>query len=266
MTWGFSSYETRFRWAAALWAVLMTIWCMSPLAWWVRLTGAAVWVAVTVGVSLRVAWWRPRLARDVPLFLVADGLPTGELEALIRNLLAAGYRFQTVSEAWARPARKAVALTFDGGTREAHDVLLPLARRLGVAVTCFASDAGLRDAEHLKPLELREMARSGHMELGGALAAVPEGEEALRAAVLAGRHWLTGVAGASPAAFAYAPGPRAAELAKAAEAAGYRLAMTEGHAAARPAEAPFAVARTRIPAGLRPWQAYLLATRGRHHV
>ena len=31
MTWGFSSYETRFRWAAAAWVVLMTIWCMKNI-------------------------------------------------------------------------------------------------------------------------------------------------------------------------------------------------------------------------------------------
>ena len=264
MTWGFSSFETRFRWAAALWAILMTVWCMSPLPMGARAAGGVAWVAITVAVSARFAWWRPRLPREVPICLLAEVEP-GLLEPLIRNLLASGYRFQTVGEALERPLRKSVVLTFDGGGREQFTVLLPLLRRLGVKATCFVSDQGMRDAGHLKPLELQEMARSGLIELGGAL---PEGvgadDEALRAAAVRGRHWLTGVAGRLPVAFAYAPGPGAEALARAAKGAHYRLAMTVGARTETFAKAPFAVARRRLPAGLRPWQAYLLATRGRY--
>ncbi len=263
MTWGFSSYETRFRWAAALWAIVMTVWCMAPLPWKARALGAALWVAVTVGASLRFAWWRPRLARDVPIFLKAPVAPE-LLGPLVRNLLAAGYRFQTVSEAVEAPARKSVALTFDGGGRETLSTLLPFLRRLSVKATCFVSDAGMRDAEHLKPLELQEMARSGLVEFGGMLAEAPQGAEAARAAVLRGRHWLTGVLGRLPAAFAYAPGPGAEALAEAAEAAHYRVALTEGGKPRPVAEAPFAVPRRSLDASLRPWQAYLLVTRGRY--
>lgn len=263
MTWGFASFETRFRWAAALWAVLMTVWCMSPLPWGVRAVGGAVWVAITAAASARFAWWRPRLPREVPICLLAEVDP-GTLEPLVRNLLASGYRFQTVGEALARPTRKSVVLTFDGGGREQFTVLLPLLRRLGVKATCFVSDQGMRDAGHLKPLELQEMARSGLIELGGAL---PDGAgegEALLAAVVRGRRWLTGVTGRLPEAFAYAPGPGAALLARAAEAAHYRVAMTVGPRTEPFARAPFAVARRPLPPGLRPWQAYLLATRGRY--
>ena len=89
MTWGFSSFETRFRWAAALWAILMTVWCMSPLPWQARVIGGLVWVAITIGVSLRFSWWRPRLPREVPICLVA-GVDVALLEPLVRNLLAAG--------------------------------------------------------------------------------------------------------------------------------------------------------------------------------
>ena len=241
MTWGFSSFETRFRWAAALWAILMTVWCMSPLPWQARAIGGLVWVAITVGVSLRFAWWRPRLPRETPICLVAD-VDVALLEPLVRNLQAAGYRFQTVGEALEAPVRKAVALTFDGGTRDHFTVLLPFLRRMGVKATCFVSDSGMRDAEHLKPLELQEMARSGLIELGGWADDTAGDDAALRQAVVRGRRWLTGVTGHLPVAFAYAPGPKAEAF----------------------AQAPFAVTRRRLPAGLRPWQAYLLATRGRY--
>ena len=264
MTWGFSSFETRFRWAAALWAILMTVWCMSPLPWQVRAIGGLVWVAITVGVSLRFAWWRPRLPREVPICLVA-GVDVALLEPLVRNLLAAGYRFQTVGEALESPVRKGVVLTFDGGTRDHFTTLLPFLRRMGVKATCFVSDSGMRDAEHLKPMEMQEMVRSGLIELGGWLDAATDDPSALRQAVVRGRRWLTGVTGRLPVAFAYAPGPHAEALAQAAQEAHYRLALTEGTGRPQPfAKAPFAVTCRRIPAGLRPWQAYLLATRGRY--
>lgn len=264
MTWGFSSFETRFRWAAALWAILMTVWCMSPLPWQARAIGGLVWVAITIGVSLRFSWWRPRLPREVPICLVA-GVDVALLEPLVRNLLAAGYRFQTVGEALESPVRKAVVLTFDGGTRDHFTILLPFLRRMGVKATCFVSDSGMRDAEHLKPMEMQEMVRSGLIELGGWLDVAADDPVALRQTVVRGRRWLTGVTGRLPMAFAYAPGPHAAALAQAAQEAHYRLALTEGTGRPQPFDkAPFAVTRHRIPAGLRPWQAYLLATRGRY--
>lgn len=265
MTWGFSSYETRFRWAAAIWAILMTVWCMAPTPWAVRLAGAALWVAITLAVSARFAWWRPRLARDVPLFVLAP-LKPALLGPLVRSLLASGYHFQTVSEALERPARKTVVLTFDGGTRDALSTLLPFLRGLSVKATCFVSDQGMRDAEHLKPLELQEMARSGLVEFGGTLPDPPADAEALRTAVLRERHWLTGVLGQLPAAFAYAPGPNAETFAQAARAAHYRLALTEGSRVAPIAQNPYAVPRRRLDPTLKPWQAYLFVTRGRHRL
>ncbi len=183
MTWGFSSYETRFRWIAALWAILMTVWCMSPLPWEVRLIGGGVWVAVTVLASACFAWWRPRSAREIPIFLSMEGvseeisgvsrpervLRPSELEALIRNLLSAGYRFQTVREALIAPVRKSVVLVVDGGTRDGLSVLLPLLRRLRVKATCFVACHEAGDPRFLKSLELQEMGRSGWVEFGGTL-------------------------------------------------------------------------------------------------
>ena len=100
--------------------------------------------------------------------------------------------------------RKTVVLTFDGGTRDHFTILLPFLRRMGVKATCFVSDSGMRDAEHLKPMEMQEMVRSGLIELGGWLDVATDDPAALRQTVVRGRRWLTGVTGRLPMAFAYA--------------------------------------------------------------
>lgn len=268
MTWGFSSYETRFRWAAALWAILMTIWCMSPLSGTVRLVGVGIWVLLTVIVSIPFAWWRPRSARDVPIFLQADALlgATAEFRLLVKNLVASGYRFQTVSEAVRTPVRKSVVFTFDAGTRDIREVLLPLVRELEVKVTCFVTDRGCTDENYLKPLELQELVRSGFVELGGTMM-LPAGEptaEELHDALFKTRNWVTGVSGYLPFAFAYPTGADVEVLRPIVEEAGYRIGMTLGRVA-RPVEVDkYDVRRRILPAGQRPWQTYLLVTRGRY--
>lgn len=279
MTWGLSSYETRFRWFAAVWAILMTVWCMSPLPWRVRLMGGGLWIAVTVLVSVRFAWWRPRSARDVPIFLSMGGVseevsdavrpersvrPT-ELEALVLNLLSAGYRFQTVREALTAPVRKSVVLVVNGGTRDCLAELLPLLRRLGVKATCFVACHGADDPRFLKSLELKEMARSGKIEIGGCLGSGPvSSPEALREAVERNRNWLTGILGALPYAFVYPEGGCDTEtLQGVLREAGYRAALFEAAKAYPSVSDPFAIPCRALPRGLRHWQAYLLATRGR---
>lgn len=268
MTWGFSSYETRFRWAAALWAVLMTIWCMSPLPGGIRLIGAGLWILVTVVISLPFAWWRPRQARDVPIFLQADALLDApeELKALVKNLVASGYRFQTVSEAVRAPIRKSVVFTFDRGTRDILEMLLPLVKALEIRVTCFVTDRGCTDERYLKPLELQELVRSGLVELGGSMIP-PEGNpsaEELHEALFKTRNWVTGVSGHLPFAFAYPGGEASDELRTIVEEAGYRVGMSVGRVA-RPVEVDrYDVRRRVIPGGYRPWQSYLLVTRGRY--
>ena len=285
MTWGFSSYETRFRWAAALWAVLMTVWCMCPLSWQVRLIGAAVWVAITVLSTLHFAWWRPRIARDIPIFLSMDGVAPDpireeypkktvtpeELRILVRNLLAAGYRFQTVHEAVTAPVRKAVVLTFNGGTRDGLGYLLPILKQYGVKATCFVPGDGetASDEFHLKPLELREMARSGLVGFGGTLPPETPADtdpETLTHMIRRNRHWLSGILGRLPTAFAYPNGKYSEPFENALRAAGYTIAFEDAKVMRRIDEAPFRVHRRPIPRGLLPWQAYLLATRGRYRV
>lgn len=268
MTWGFASYETRFRWAAALWAILMTVWCMSPLPGSVRLIGAAVWILMTVVLSLPFAWWRPRQARDVPIFLQADALMASpaELKTLVKNLVVSGYRFQTVSEAVRAPIRKSVVFTFDCGTRDILEVLLPLVRELEVKVTCFVTDRGCTDERYLKPLELQELVRSGWVELGGTMV-LPEGEpsaEELHDALFRTRNWVTGVSGHLPFAFAYPGGEATDVLRPIVEEAGYRIGMTLGRVT-RPVDTDkYDVRRRIVPGGNRPWQTYLLVTRGRY--
>lgn len=275
MTWGLSSYETRFRWIAAIWAVILTGFCFSALSWKIRVAGALLWVAITVLLSLRYAWWRPRGAREIPLFLLLGRTtPDGQsvwaldfdgLERLIRNLLAAGYRFQTLPEALAAPVRKSVVMTFDGGSREALDRLLPILRHWNARATLFVTDRGELDPRRVKPLEVQELARSGLVAFGGSVEplAADATPEAWQAAIVRNRQWIAGVLGYLPEVFAYPEGVKPETLQPVVQAAGYRYAMTVGRILQPVAAAPFAIPRRPIPAKCKPWQAYLLATRGR---
>ncbi len=282
MTWGLSSYETRFRWAAALWAVLMTIWCMSPIPWQVRLIGALIWVAITVLVSLRTAWWRPRSARNVPIILVADGVSETPirpdfpqhtmrpeaLDTLIRNLLVAGYNFQTVSEALAAPMRKSVVLTFDGGSRDAHATLLPILQRYHAKATCFVHTLEDNDHDVVTPLEIREMQSSGLIEIGATLTLSGETTvdgETLLNLLTRNRNRLTGILGQLPVAFAYPIG-MSASWRPLVEAAGYKLAFGDANKQAPSLDDKLNIRRRHIPRKCKPLQAYLLATRGAYHI
>ncbi|MGN0885683.1 MAG: polysaccharide deacetylase family protein [Candidatus Spyradenecus sp.] len=275
MNWGFASYETRFRWVAAIWAVILTGWCFADTNWKVRVVGALLWVIITVVLSLRFAWWRPRSEREVPIFLLlgrrsesgADEtfLSLAGLEVLIRNLLAAGYRFQTVTEAIVAPARKSVAMTFDGGAREILGSLLPILQRYKVKATLFVTKAGEREANSLKPLEIQELVRSGLIEIGGTVEplAADAPQEAWQAAIAHTRHWIAGVVGQLPRVFAYPQGVQPEQLEEAVRAAGYTEAMSVGRQLRPVKDAPFDIRRRLISGNCKPWQAYLLATRGR---
>ena len=275
MNWGFASYETRFRWVAAIWAVILTGWCFADTNWKVRVVGALLWVIITVVLSLRFAWWRPRSEREVPIFLLlgrragtgpdAAFLPLADLEVLIRNLLAAGYRFQTVSEAIVAPARKSVVMTFDGGARETLGALLPMLQRHTVKATLFVTNAGEHESSSLKPLEIQELVRSGLVEIGGTVDPLPAEatQEAWQEAISHSRHWIAGVVGQLPRVFAYPQGTSAEQLEGAVRAAGYTEAMGTGRQLRPVKDAPFDIHRRIIPAGCKSWQAYLLATRGR---
>ncbi len=281
MTWGLSSYETRIRWAAGLWAVLMTAWCMCPLPWYWRLAGAGIWLGITLLASLSFAWWRPRSDRNVPIFLSIDTvaetppfpqlekrtLRPQELKTLAYHLTAAGYRFQTVSEALSTPARKSIVFTFSSGTRDLHQTLFPLLSQLKLKATLFVTAQGETNSDFLKPLELQEMLRSGAVEIGATLPQMPENatDEDIAAELQGTRNWIAGVIGQLPTAFAYPHNADVARIEPLVRKAGYKVAFTEGRRPQAITEANrYQVPRNPIPRDAKPWQAYLLATRGRY--
>lgn len=280
MTLGLSSYEARFRWLAIIWVVLMTIWVMCPLAWQTRLIGAAIWLGVTLVISLLVAWWRPRSSRDVPVFLclrnVADApidaahpeatISPKTLETLIIRLKAANYRLMTASEAIAAPDQKAVVLTFDGGSRDAFFNLFPVLKKLHAKATCFVPALDPQNVDHLKSLEIQEMVRSGLVEIGSTVTAEQASSATLPDDIRRTRNWMTGVLGHLPTLFSLPIDVAPEAIRAAALGAGYKYLFTAGKYMRPVAEAPDDIRRRVIPGNRRPLQIYLLATRGRYRV
>lgn len=275
-----SSYEARFRWLAAIWAVLMTIWVMCPLPWQTRLLGVAIWLGVTLAISLLIAWWRPRSSSDIPIFLSfrhvsptpvdpahpEATIPPAALEKLIRNLKAAGYRLQTASEAIAAPDRKSVVMTFDGGTRDAFFALFPILRKLNAKATCFLPPLDPLNADHLKVLEIQEMVRSGLVEFGATIHPEQADSPTLADDLKRTRNWMTGVLGHLPTYFSIPLNCAPEAIRTAARAVGYKYLFTTGKYMRPVAEAPDDIRRRIIPGNRRPLQIYLLATRGRYRV
>lgn len=280
MTLGLSSYEARFRWLAIIWVVLMTIWVMCPLAWQTRLIGAAIWLGVTLAISLLVAWWRPRSSRDVPVFLclrnVADApidaahpeatISPKTLETLIIRLKAANYRLMTASEAIAAPDQKAVVLTFDGGSRDAFFNLFPVLKKHHAKATCFVPALDPQNVDHLKSLEIQEMVRSGLVEIGSTVTAEQATSATLPDDIRRTRNWMTGVLGHLPTLFSLPIDVAPEAIRAAALGAGYKYLFTAGKYMRPVAEAPDDIRRRVIPGNRRPLQIYLLATRGRYRV
>lgn len=280
MTLGLSSYEARFRWLAIIWVVLMTIWVMCPLAWQTRLIGAAIWLGVTLAISLLVAWWRPRSSRDVPVFLclrnVADApidaahpeatISPKTLETLIIRLKAANYRLMTASEAIAAPDQKAVVLTFDGGSRNAFFNLFPVLKKHHAKATCFVPALDPQNVDHLKSLEIQEMVRSGLVEIGSTVTAEQATSATLLDDIRRTRNWMTGVLGHLPTLFSLPIDVEPEAIRAAALSAGYKYLFSAGKYMRPVAEAPDDIRRRVIPGNRRPLQIYLLATRGRYRV
>ncbi len=280
MTLGLSSYEARFRWLAIIWVVLMTIWVMCPLAWQTRLIGAAIWLGVTLAISLLVAWWRPRSSRDVPVFLclrnVADApidaahpeatISPKTLETLIIRLKAANYRLMTASEAIAAPDQKAVVLTFDGGSRDAFFNLFPILKKHHAKATCFVPALDPQNVDHLKSLEIQEMVRSGLVEIGSTVTAEQATSATLPEDIRRTRNWMTGVLGHLPTLFSLPVDVAPEAIRAAALSAGYKYLFSAGKYMRPVAEAPDDIRRRVIPGNRRPLQIYLLATRGRYRV
>lgn len=280
MTLGLSSYEARFRWVAIIWVVLMTIWIMCPLAWQTRLIGAAIWLGITLILSLLVAWWRPRSSRDVPIFLclrhVANKpldaehpeatISPATLEQLIIKLKAANYRLLTASEAIQTPDQKSVILTFDGGARDAFFELFPILRKHHAKATCFIPECAALDTDHLRTLEIKEMVRSGLVEFGSTLTPELATSQALVDTLKHARNWLTGVLGHQPTLFSIPVDTPPETIRDAATAVGYHYLFTTGKYMRPVDAAPTDIHRRIIPGNRSVLQIYLLATRGRYRV
>jgi peptidoglycan/xylan/chitin deacetylase (PgdA/CDA1 family) len=276
MTWGFSSYETRIRWIAALWAILTTVIVTSPLSWPVTFIVLGGWVALTIIPSLAFAWWRPRVTRGVPIFLrfVSIGdepnpsepekntIRPKELDRLIYNLLVAGYQFQTVDEALASPARKSIVMTFDGGYRDNIHQLLPLLKKYNVKATCFITNRCDADPRYLKALEIQEVVRSGLVSFSIYLPSdVPAVD--VKDFLRENRHWLIGITRHIPRAVAIAANQMNPSLQKAIQETGFDVAFITHRKMHPVSDAPYAIHRQPILRDYHGWQAYFLVTRGR---
>ena len=274
--------EWTIRLCLALWTAALAAMCLAPLPGWARLGAAVAWVAVGVVASVRFAWWRPRVPRGCPLFLMLHAVSDDvvdpdcpnntirpkELERLILDLRRAGYTFHTVGEVLAEPGERRVALTFDDGFVDNFTTLLPILRRLGAKATCYVTNRGLTAPERfLTAAQIREMDASGLVEFGGhtaghtVLTEVPK--EVAKREIEENRAWLTEVLGKPPATFAYPCGAFTNETIALVREAGYSAALTMRKGMRPVAEAPFRIHRQIVPRGCRPWQAYLIATRGR---
>ncbi len=274
------SYETTFRLVAGLWILAMGALCFVPYGW----LGAVVLFVIGGLLSAKVAWWLPRVKPSLPVFLmlhsVSDNvvdetcanntLRPAELERLIIDLKAAGYTFQTATEAVTKPCRRSMCLTFDDGYVDNYNELFPILQRQQVKATCFVTNQGTTDAAFVTPEQICEMRDSGLVEFGGHTAChTPLGKmhrDATREAVAQNLSWLQKVLGKRPKIFAYPCGEYTQETIDEIRKLGITYAFTM-HKKMRPvADNPLCIHRQIIPRGKTPVQAYLLATRGKYKV
>ena len=229
----------------------------------------------------RCTWWWPCWPADVPAFLMLHSVaseivdPTcpnntirpDELERLIVRLKRRGYAFRTFSEAVANPGVRSVVLTFDDGYVDNYETLLPILIRQQVPATCFVTSRGESDARFLSPAQIKAMAESGLVEIGGHTAShsvldrIPP-EEARRE-IVENKLWLEKIVGKNVTAFAYPCGGENDTVVQLVRDAGYLCAAAMVKKMLPPATDAYRIHRQIIPRGLKTWQAYLLATRGK---
>ena len=233
-------------------------------------------------VSARALFWWPRRPAGVPAVLmlhsVSEGIAEPEapnnsirppaLRRLILDLLADGYAFRTLREAFAEPChRRTMVLTFDDGFVDNFTELFPILRELGVPATCFVTDR--RGPRFLSDDQIREMARSGLVEFGGHTAghvwlARDCDEATARAEIAANKRTIEALVGEPIVSFAYPFGDFGEREERLAREAGYRYAVTtrkrEAHADA------LRIPRQIVPRDMGRFGAYLLATRGKRRL
>ncbi len=98
-----------------------------------------------------------------------------KLSKLLRRLKRAGYRTLTVSQMVAELARgqipgDAIALTFDDGYRDNHDVLLPILEKHGAVATVYVQTGPMKGQLNWLHHYFWVLHRIGPHELGGKLA------------------------------------------------------------------------------------------------
>ena len=223
-----------------------------------------------------IAWCCPRLpARPTILMLHTitdtpseERLPIAtrpsELRRLIADLLASGYAFQTLTDAFERPlGRPTIVLTFDDGFADVYTELFPILREFGVPATCFLTD--LKPPEYLADWQTRALDASGLVEIGGHTSSHPwlpsEPIAAQRRQIEDNKRRLEALLGHPIHTFAYPSGAYSQEAAAILREAGYRRAVVTRNKGAPKGD--FFLQRLEIPHGAGRLDAYLIATRGR---
>ncbi len=231
----------------------------------------------------RCTWWWPRWPKGVPSFLmlhsvsddvVDETCPNNtirphELDALIARLLCAGYRFRTFRDAASDPGPRDVVLTFDDGYVDNYTDLFPILRRHGVPATCFVTSR-FEDPRFLSREQLREMDASGFVEIGGHTSGhcvlTSVGSDEVRRQIEDNKRDLESVLGHPIDSFAYPCGGEDDGIVAAVKTAGYKFAAAMVKKMRPVSVDPYRIHRQIIPRGMKTWQAYLLATRGKYKV
>ena len=231
----------------------------------------------------RCPWWWPRWTRGVPSFLmlhsVSDDVVDAscpnntirpcELEALIMRLLRGGYTFRQFKDAAADPGPRDVVLTFDDGYVDNYEELLPILKRHGVPAPCFVTSR-FDDPHFLSRDQLREMDASGLVEIGGHTSGhcvlTTVDLAGAREQIRANKRDLESILGHRIVSFAYPCGGENDDIVAEVKEAGYRFAAAMVKKMRPVGTDPYRIHRQIIPRGMKTWQAYLLATRGKYKI
>lgn len=238
---------------------------------------------IIVYVSGRVApfWW-PRKSKRMPHILMLHTVNNAvvnpiarnntirpmTLERLIMDLLASGYTFMTLSDAYVAPLKqRTIVLTFDDGNVDNYTNLFPILQRHQVKATLYITCR--RGEAFLSETQIREMVASGLIEVGGHTTSHCElhscsPEEGYQE-IVKNRMALQALTGQMVTSFAYPGGFCPDYAVGAVEKAGFTTAvLTKRKVKGKPHS--LRLPRTIIPRESTRLEAYCLATRGRRHV
>ncbi|MFB2939028.1 polysaccharide deacetylase family protein [Aerosakkonemataceae cyanobacterium BLCC-F154] len=154
----------------------------------------------------------------------------------IKHLHKAGYQticFQTLEEHWKSgkplPA-KPILLTFDDGYKDNYTIAFPILKKYRSKATIFVISNFVGDANHLSQNQIKEMIKSGLIDIGAHtkthpdLTTIPSAK--MYREIFGSRQILTKYTGKPVIAFAYPIGLYNYEVVKATGAARYKFAVT----------------------------------------